>query len=168
MDLRPLTDAEISNLTDEEAAEYLEHLEALYRDKGRKRFTQFARMVEVPGAPVSGGVKASDFRRELAKERGEIIEDDEPDEEEFYPKLLDPAEHHDLIMDITQDLVEETLRAPDGEYADGAMFFAGPGSAKSSYTSMLAPPYFMGKYPNFNVIGASYAQQVANRFSRRG
>lgn len=167
MDLRPLTDAEIKNLTEEETAEYQEHLEAIIRNNGRKRFTQFARMVEVPGAPVSGGVKASDFRRELAKERGEILEDDGPDVEEFYPKLLDPAEHHDLIMDVMQDLVEENLRDANGEYADGAMFFAPPGSAKSSYTSMLCPAYFMGKFANFNVIGASYAQSVANRFSRR-
>jgi hypothetical protein len=166
MDLRPLTDAEIDRLSEEELAEYQEHLEAIWRDKGRKRFTAFARMVEVPGAPTAG-VKFSDFRRELAKERGEILEEDEPDQEEYYPKLLEPAEHHDLIMDILQDLVEETLRDENGDYADGAMIFAPPGSAKSSYTSMLAPAYFMGKYRNFNVIGASYAQSVADRFSRR-
>lgn len=164
--LPSLTKEQFSKLSDSEQSEYIEHMEALYRERGRKRFRDFARMVEVPGAPRANE-KISDFRRELARQRGEILPDDEPDVDEFYPKLLQPARHHDLIMDTLQDLIEERLCAVDGEYADGAMFFAPPGSSKSTYTSMLAPAYFMGKYPNFNVIGASYAQSVANRFSRR-
>lgn len=329
MQLRPLTQSQLDKLSDSELAEYVQGLEAAHYDKGRKSFKAFARMVEVPGAPIAEGVKFSDFRRELARERGEVLEDDAPDQEVFYPKLLNPAAHHDIIMETLQALIEETLLASDGEYADGAMFFAPPGSAKpvaahmtvlmgdgrtlpisevvvgdcvigksghpcrvlqvhdqgilpcvrivtdagreiiaegshpfltaagwrqaedlesgidglalmtapdlpgcddlgpfmsgakakklasyrlrhqridqlylfdrvrlvegagdfpcrcltvegdesfvvedavahnSSFVSMLAPAYFMGKYPNFNVIGASYAQQVANRFSRR-
>lgn len=42
-----------------------------------------------------------------------------------------------------------------------------PGSAKSTYASVLFPPWFMGRNPDAAVIGASNTSDLAERFSRR-
>jgi hypothetical protein len=164
MDLRPLTDDEISRLTDEEAAEYLEHLEAIYRDRQAKDIIEFARAVEVPGAPTPA--EESDAKRRAANPKwqpGEVIEE----AEEFYPSKLNPAEHHLLILSVVQDLMEDRLVTPEGEPVDGLIITAPPGSAKSSYASMVVPAFVMGWRPKTNVIAASYSQELSDKFSRR-
>jgi predicted phage terminase large subunit-like protein len=42
-----------------------------------------------------------------------------------------------------------------------------PGSAKSTYTSVLFPPWFMGRNTNSSVLGVSNTTELAERFSRR-
>jgi len=42
-----------------------------------------------------------------------------------------------------------------------------PGSAKSTYTSVLFPPWFMGRNPAAAVLGVSNTSELAERFSRR-
>lgn len=42
-----------------------------------------------------------------------------------------------------------------------------PGSAKSTYTSILFPPWFMGRNPQMSVLGVSNTTELAERFSRR-
>ncbi len=42
-----------------------------------------------------------------------------------------------------------------------------PGSAKSTYTSILFPPWFMGRNPAMSVLGVSNTTDLAERFSRR-
>lgn len=42
-----------------------------------------------------------------------------------------------------------------------------PGSAKSTYGSVLFPPWAMGRRPGLNVIGASNTSSMADQFSRR-
>jgi predicted phage terminase large subunit-like protein len=42
-----------------------------------------------------------------------------------------------------------------------------PGSAKSTYTSILFPPWFMGRNPQMSVLGVSNTTDLAERFSRR-
>lgn len=42
-----------------------------------------------------------------------------------------------------------------------------PGSAKSTYTSILFPPWFMGRNPTMSVLGVSNTTDLAERFSRR-
>lgn len=42
-----------------------------------------------------------------------------------------------------------------------------PGSAKSTYTSILFPPWFMGRNPDKSVLGVSNTADLAERFSRR-
>ncbi len=42
-----------------------------------------------------------------------------------------------------------------------------PGSAKSTYTSILFPPWFMGRNPSMSVLGVSNTTDLAERFSRR-
>ncbi len=42
-----------------------------------------------------------------------------------------------------------------------------PGSAKSTYTSVLFPPWFMGRNSQMSVLGVSNTADLAERFSRR-
>lgn len=42
-----------------------------------------------------------------------------------------------------------------------------PGSAKSTYASILFPPWFMGRNPQDSVLGVSNTTELAERFSRR-
>lgn len=47
------------------------------------------------------------------------------------------------------------------------MLFLPPGSAKSTYASVLFPPWFMGRNPTHSVLGVSNTTELAERFSRR-
>ena len=47
------------------------------------------------------------------------------------------------------------------------MVWMPPGSAKSTYTSVLFPPWYMGRNPSIPVIGVSNTTELAERFSRR-
>ena len=42
-----------------------------------------------------------------------------------------------------------------------------PGSAKSTYASVLFPPWFMGRNPQMSILGVSNTTDLAERFSRR-
>lgn len=42
-----------------------------------------------------------------------------------------------------------------------------PGSAKSTYASVLFPPWYMGRHPQKSVLGVSNTTDLAERFSRR-
>jgi phage terminase large subunit-like protein len=138
-EFRSLTDQELSSLSDEDLADYEENLEALYWARGKDSFLDFCQMVDVPGAPMG---------------------DDE--EGKFFPTRVKPAAHHRLIIDAIQGLAD----GRDSD-VDGVMFFLPPGAAKSTYASVLAPAWLLGRKPGTNVIAASYGQDLANRFGRR-
>lgn len=42
-----------------------------------------------------------------------------------------------------------------------------PGSAKSTYASILFPPWFMGRNTDYSILGVSNTTELAERFSRR-
>jgi phage terminase large subunit-like protein len=122
----------LEQFTDAELVAYVEMLEDKAREAARRSFPLFARKTEVPGVPDKSKIKASDWRRVLAEERGLEVEDDDPDEAiDWYPDRLAPAAHHDLIMETVQGCIEETLRTPDGDVVDGVMVFLPPGSGKA-------------------------------------
>lgn len=47
------------------------------------------------------------------------------------------------------------------------MVFMPPGSAKSTYGSMLFPPWFMAQHPDKMVIAASHTHELAERWGRK-
>lgn len=47
------------------------------------------------------------------------------------------------------------------------MIFMPPGSAKSTYGSVVVPSYFMGVKPGFRVIAVSYGSDLARKMGRR-
>ena len=70
-----------------------------------------------------------------------------------------PAAHHILICDAIDQLM-------DDEY-DELIILAPPGSAKSTYTSIALPPYFLGHYPKGHILTASYSVELAEKWGRR-
>jgi hypothetical protein len=72
---------------------------------------------------------------------------------------FEPAAHHRL-------LIEKLEAVADGKI-DRLMVFMPPGSAKSTYTSVLFPPYILARNPGMTVIAASHTVELAERFGRR-
>ncbi len=63
-------------------------------------------------------------------------------------------------------LIEELEAVERGE-TTRLMVFMPPGSAKSTYSSILFPPWFMGRNPAYSILGVSNTTELAERFSRR-
>jgi len=111
--------------------------ELLRRRKARANLTEYARYIEVPGAPVS----------------------DDDDEESFRPVETVLAEHHEIILAATQRCIER--------HSGRTMLFLPPGSAKSTYATVVAPTWVMGARPGFKTIAVSYGTDLARKFGRR-
>jgi len=109
----------------------------LLRRRSCKTLVGFAQAVDVPGRPIG----------------------DETEAWLFNPVESPLAFHHKVIL----QKVEDTIRQPNGRL----MIFAPPGSAKSSYASVVAPSWACGTFPGYRVILASYAQNIAEKQSKR-
>lgn len=72
---------------------------------------------------------------------------------------FEPAKHHQLLL--------EELEAISNGENDRLMVFMPPGSAKSTYASMLFPPWYMAQHPRNNVIAASHTAELAERWGRK-
>jgi len=70
-----------------------------------------------------------------------------------------PALHHQLICDSIDELLSDQF--------DELIILAPPGSAKSTYTSIALPSYFMGRYPKGHILTASYSSELAEKWGRR-
>lgn len=70
-----------------------------------------------------------------------------------------PAAHHRLLI--------KELEAVARKENDRLMVLMPPGSAKSTYTSVVMPPWYLGKFPENSVIAASHTQDLIERFGRR-
>lgn len=110
----------------------------LDRRRCRESLERFASRVPVPGSPMS---QADDD-----SERIPLIETMQ-------------APHHRLIMSAMQ----QAMQAPHGRL----MIMAPPGSAKSTYASVVAPAWYLGTRPGTRVILASYGDDLARRHGRR-
>lgn len=111
--------------------------ELLRRKRARDSLVAYAQAVEIPGVPIS----------------------DDPDEWLFKPVESGVAAHHVLICNKLQECVEK----PGGRL----MLFCPPGSAKSSYASVVLPAWCMSKWSGFKVVMTSYSDVPALRCSRR-
>lgn len=109
----------------------------LDRRESRRSLAHFASRVPVPGSPIS-----------------------EADESARIPLIeTQQARHHRLILDAMQRCME----TPHGRL----MILAPPGSAKSTYASVVAPTWYLGSSPGRRVILASYGDDLARRHGRR-
>lgn len=113
--------------------------ELLRRRRARASLTEYARYIDVPGAPIA-----------------------EQDEEADYNGLYVAtplAKHHQIILDATQRCIAK----PRGR----TMLFLPPGSAKSTYATIVSTTWAMGAHPNFRAITVSYGTDLARKFGRR-
>jgi predicted phage terminase large subunit-like protein len=70
-----------------------------------------------------------------------------------------PSRHHRLLIEKLELIVSGELKR--------LMVWMPPGSAKSTYASILFPPYYMGRNPTASILGVSNTTELAERFSRR-
>jgi predicted phage terminase large subunit-like protein len=111
--------------------------ELLRRRFGRNSLAEFAQAIDVPGKPAT----------------------EDQDEWLFNPVESIAARHHILLMDTLDKVL--TREIPN------LMVFMPPGSAKSTYASVVFPAYAMGKQAGTRVILGSYASGIAWKQSRR-
>jgi predicted phage terminase large subunit-like protein len=119
-------------ITSEQAA-----AEVLRRQRASESLVEYARSIDIPGAPASA----------------------DPENEVFKPVETSLALHHRVILEA----IQETVTTKDGRL----MIFAPPGSAKSSYGSVVTPAWCMKKWDNYRIILASYASNIAEKHSRK-
>lgn len=111
--------------------------EILRRRRARESLVNYSQAIEIPGAPVS----------------------DDPDEWLFKPIETAVARHHI----VTMEAIERCIRADFGRL----MIFEPPGSAKSTYASVVATTWAMGRFPGLRVLMTSYAGTPIVRHSKR-
>ena len=109
----------------------------LERRSARADLVTFAARVPVPGSPIAEG-----------------------DDEALIPLIESgQAEHHKLILRAMQ----RCMQTRHGRL----MIMAPPGSAKSTYATVVAPCWYLGGEENRRVILATYGDDLARRHGRR-
>lgn len=110
----------------------------LYRRKtARESLLHFANAIDIPGKPVAGD-----------------------DDEAIYAPIDETvAAHHILLMRHLEMIAKGEIKH--------LMVFMPPGAAKSSYTSVVFPAWFMGWKPGAKIILASYASDIARKQGKR-
>lgn len=112
-------------------------LELLRRQRARRSLLEYARSIDIPGAPVSEDV----------------------DEELFKPIESAIVKHHRVMLEA----IEKAMTEPNGRL----IIMAPPGSAKSTYTSVVAPSWALSHWDRYRIILASYASDIAEKHSRK-
>ena len=132
-----LTPESLSLLSADEKTELLELLEEKRARTAQDSLTEYIAQIEVPGAPVS----------------------DDEDEERFYPESVTPARHHKLLIAKLEELAYGRNKR--------LMVFMPPGSAKSTYATVVFPTWYLGKFNRTNIISTSYGSGLARKFGRK-
>ena len=70
-----------------------------------------------------------------------------------------PALHHQLICQNIDELLNDDF--------DELIILAPPGSAKSTYTSHALPSYYLGRWPDHNIIVATHTSDLSEKWSRK-
>jgi predicted phage terminase large subunit-like protein len=73
---------------------------------------------------------------------------------------FEPAAHHILLL-------EKLAALTNGTGSDRVAVFMPPGAAKSTYASVLFPPWYLAQHPGHSVIAASHTAELAERWGRR-
>jgi hypothetical protein len=74
-------------------------------------------------------------------------------------KGFHPARHHQLIINE----IEAFLMSED----EVLLLFAPPGSAKSTYVSILLPSWYLANNPSHSILAATHSVEFAERWGRR-
>jgi hypothetical protein len=99
----------------------------------------FCGLIDIPGAPID--------------------KDEDAEGLTYQPIRRPQAVHHKLLI--------EKLEAVERGEISRLMVFMPPGSAKSTYASVIFPVWFMGRAKRRNVIVATYASDLARKIGRR-
>lgn len=113
--------------------------ELLGRRRARRDLLTYASSIEIPGAPVHPEID---------------------DCEEFKPIESSFGRHQLFWIACLQ-------RVEDGEIPR-LLGLMPPGSAKSTYTSVVFPSHVMGRFPGTNVIVTNYGSDLPRKWGRKG
>lgn len=137
--------------------------EMLRRQRARDSLAEYSQSIELPGVPLTEvkdeetPLEYDDAGRVVGG--GKLIQRLENTPVAYRPIESRVALHHMLMMNEIQTCIEKDRGR--------LMIFAPPGSAKSTYASVVAPSWAMGKWSNYQVILASYATGIAAKQSRK-
>lgn len=130
-------------------------LELRRRQAARASLPEFSQAVPVPGIPMGDDVEMDEEDPATGRLKNRI----EGKRTSYAPIETRVAPHHLLIMRAIQRCIEKARGR--------LMIFAPPGSAKSTYASVLAPAWIMGAKPGTQIILASYGTGIAAKQSRK-
>ena len=85
--------------------------------------------------------------------------DDDEERDKFVPLLNRFGAHHLLWLDCLQKVEDGGIKRLLGLWP--------PGSAKSTYTSVVFPTHYLGRFSKRSVILASYGSDLPKKFGRR-
>jgi hypothetical protein len=127
--------------------------ELLRRQRANESLVEFSQSIDIPGVPTVDTPDEEDPLTGRLKDRIEKVPT------KYTPIESRVAKHHLLIMQAIQRCIE----TPRGRL----MIFAPPGSAKSTYASVVAPAWALGRKPNTQIILGSYGTSIAAKQSRK-
>lgn len=137
--------------------------EFLRRQRARDSLVEFSQSIEIPGVPL---LDVEDEEEDLKYDAaGKIVGGGglktrfAGSQIVYTPVEARVALHHLLIMQA----IQRTIERPRGRL----MIFAPPGSAKSTYASVIAPAWAMGRKKKTQIILASYGTSIAAKQSRK-
>lgn len=109
----------------------------LNRRRAKTNSVDFAGYIEVPGRPLS----------------------EDPENELFAPVETNLARHHNLILEA----MERTTQRRYGRL----LMLLPPGSAKTTYASVVFPAHYMGRHPGTRLGLGSYGSDIALKMGRK-
>jgi predicted phage terminase large subunit-like protein len=112
--------------------------ERLKRQRARSDLLTYASSIDIPGAPANTSIE---------------------EKEEFVPIRSAFGKHHVLWLKCLQDIEDGKIRR--------LMGLMPPGSAKSTYSSIVFPTHYLGRFPGRATIVASYGSDLPKKFGRR-
>ena len=107
----------------------------------KRSFSHFIRALDIPGAPIR--------------------DDDECEEYQFF-RVDEFAAHHAFLIDRLQALAD----AGENDCRN-VMVFMPPGSAKSTYASVMFPAWLMTRKSGYQFILGSYNSTLAKKMGRK-
>lgn len=130
--------------------------EMLRRKRAKTSLIEYSQAIEIPGVPLLDG---DDDPLDDEDEEGHLINRFEIKPIHYEPVETRVALHHRIMMKKLQRCIE----TPRGRQ----IILAPPGSAKSTYATVIAPSWAMGRKRNTQVIIGSYASSIAAKQSRK-
>lgn len=131
------------------SAQAAQHL--LNRRRARVDPVTYAGVIEVPGRPLRSG-------RTISKAEDDELEDF-GDIELFSPVETHLATHHGLILEA----MDRISRKKHGR----GLFLMPPGSAKTTYASVVFPSHYMGRVPGCRLGLGTYGDGLAKKMGRK-
>ena len=138
------------------------------RFDSRHSLVAYSKYIDIPGVPLD----QVELQPGQANLYGQAEEEELDPEELVYEPIETPlADHHILILEPLEQMVKGTLlwTDPDGKLhmVKRIMIMLPPGSAKSTYASVVFPTWVMGLIPGIELILTGYGDVICKRHGKR-